>query len=272
MNKLVVLAKNSQTYFIKRLIEEVGESNVQLFNPWSDVILPEGEQYLVRTTGVYGNDLDLMMAQALPQDKVINPLAALKKFRSKSSQYTWFDQEDFPALHWLPLKGTDLITIEKFFRLYPEVVVKPTVGQGGWGIEVLTWNNFKSWWKKHQAKNDEDYLIQPFIKGARELRHFFIKDEFGLTLERSAQSGIAANFRKQGKATVAELPAEYSEVINRLIQKSGCLYGAIDLFIDDGRLLILELNSVPGIEQLESVSGVNIIQKLLTAKFFCQIS
>jgi glutathione synthase/RimK-type ligase-like ATP-grasp enzyme len=267
MNKLVVLTKNSETYFIKRLIEEVGQSRVQLFNPWADAILPEAESYLMRTTGVYGNDLDLLIAQSLPQERIMNPLPTLRRFRSKSVQYLWFEELDFPLLHWLPLKGTDLLTIEKFFRLYPEAVVKPLKGQGGWGVEVLKWSTFKSWWKKKQGK-DEDYLIQPFIKGARELRYFFIKDGLHLTLERKARSGITANFKTQGSASVTQLPVEFQATIDRLIEKSGAYYGAIDLFIDDGNLIILELNTVPGVEQLEQVSGLNIIRELLKCQFF----
>lgn len=269
MNKLVVLTKNPKTYFIERLIKEVGEAHVQLFNPWADLILPEAAHYVVRTTGVYGSDLDLLMAQALPAERVINPIPALKRFRSKSVQYTWFEEQDFPVLHWLPLKGTDLLTIEKFFRLYPEVVVKPLVGQGGWGIEVLTWKTFKSWWKKKLGK-DEAYLIQPFVKGAKELRYFFIGNDFSVTLERKSPTGIAANFRRQGSAEVSVLPQAFQETIQRVVEKSGAHYGAIDLLIDDNRLIILELNAVPGIEQLEQVTGLNIIGKLLSANFFCQ--
>jgi glutathione synthase/RimK-type ligase-like ATP-grasp enzyme len=266
MNKLVIIAKNSKTYFIDRLIKEVG--NVELFNPWTDMTLPVADHYVMRTTGVYRSDLDLMIAQALPQERIINSLVALKRFRSKSSQYTWFEELDFPVLHWLALKGTDLITIEKFFRLYPSVVVKPLVGQGGWGIEVLTWKTFKTWWKKRKGR-DEDYLIQPFIKGARELRYFFIKDTFSVTLERKFRSGVAANFKLQGTAFTTELPEEFKELVNRVVDSSRALYGAIDLLIDDGHLIILELNTVPGIEQLEQVTGLNIIQKLLSANFFC---
>lgn len=269
MNKLVIITKNPQTYFNERLIKEVGQDHVQLFNPWSDILLPEADHYVVRTTGVYGSDLDLMIAQALPQEKLINPLASLKRFRSKPAQYAWFEELDFPTLHWLPLKGMDLITIEKFFRLYPQVIVKPLIGQGGWGIESLTWATFKSWWKKKKGR-DEDYLIQPYIQGARELRYFFIQGGFSAILERSARSGIAANFRAQGMATQATLPPAFQETIDRIIEKSGALYGAIDLFIDDGRLIILELNTVPGIEQLEQITGINIINKLLSANFFCQ--
>lgn len=259
MNKICVIAKNKSTYFIKRLIEEVGQ--VPVFDPWSDFEFPEADKYIVRTTGIYRNDLDLMMMKSLPKEKVVNSHEVLTRFRTKSSQYAWFEDHNFPSLPWIPLKGTDLVTIEKFFRLYPEAVVKPIAGQGGWGIEVLTWDSFKTWKKKKGA--DEDYLLQPFIKDAIELRYFFLKGHAPVVLERSAKTGIAANFQRQGSATVTSLPKEFEGQIDELIQKSGAHYGAMDLLLKDGRLIILELNSVPGIEQLEKVSGQNIIKTFL---------
>lgn len=263
MNKLCVIAKNKETYFVKRLIEEVGRAQVLLFDPWSDFLLPEADLYLVRTTGVYRNDLDLMFIKTLLTDKVINPHDSLKRFRSKPTQFDWFEQNDISCLPWLPLKGTDMLTIEKFFRLYPKAVVKPLIGQGGWGIEALTWDEFKSWWKK--KKNvDEDYLIQPLIRNARELRYFYIRGQKPLVLERTAKSGIAANFQCEGSATVVQFPSEHESEITKLIEASGTHYGAIDLFIhDDGRFSILELNTVPGIQQLEKVTGANVVKLLL---------
>ena len=269
MNKLVVVAKNPQTYFVKRLIEEVGQ-DVSFFNPWADALIPEASCYIVRTTGVYGSDLDLFMIQSLDQGKVLNRLSTLRLFRSKPLQYLWFEENNFPILHWLPIKGMDPLNIEKFFRLYPKMVVKPLIGQGGWGIELLTFESFKSWWKKKKGR-DENYLLQPLIQGARELRYFFIKDECSLVLERTSKSGIAANFKRRGQAALTHLPSEFQSTIDLLIEKSGAHYGAIDLFIDDNRLIILELNTVPGLEQLEAISGQNIMRLLLNAKFFCHL-
>lgn len=262
MNKICIIAKNKSTYFIKRLIEEVGESEVALFDPWSDVLLPEAQTYIVRSTGIYGNDLDLLFAKTLPAEKVINPFPVLERFRTKDTQYFWFEDNDVPALPWIYVKGSDLITIEKFFRLYPELIVKPLRGQGGWGIEALTWNSFKTW-KKNKGK-DEDYLLQPFIKNAVEYRYFFLEGSSPVVLERKSKSGIAANFQRQGEATQTQLPAEFQATIDDLIHKSGALYGAIDLIVQHGRPYVLELNSVPGIEQLELVSGRNIMKDILT--------
>lgn len=261
MNKICVFAKNKNTYFANRLREEVGE-RVSFFDPWSDFELPEADTYIARTTGVYGNDLDLLMMKSLPAGKVINPYQVLTRFRSKPVQYNWFDQNDFPALPWISLKDADPITVEKFFRLYPEAVVKPFVGQGGWGIEAHTWSSYKSWWKKKKGC-DENYLLQPLIKGASEYRYIFIKGKDPVILKRKASSGVAANFQKEGTAETAELPAVFAEVLNSLVEKSEAIYGAIDLFDQSGSPLILELNTVPGLEQAEKVSGRNLMKDLL---------
>lgn len=269
MNKLVVVAKNSETYFIKRLMAEVGNA-ISLFNPWADLILPESQKYLVRTTGVYGSDLDLLILKSLAPDKIVNPFSSLQLFRSKLTQYHWFEDHQFPVPAWISLKGADLLTIEKFFRLYPYAVVKPSIGQGGWGVEGLNWERFKSWWKKKQGR-DEDYILQNFIPSATELRYFFIQGEAPIVLERKSKSAIAANFQKQGQAVLSKMPDEWQPLIDRLVTESGLNYGAIDLLLDHGTLQILEVNAVPGIEQLESVSGQNVMSRLISAKFFCQI-
>ncbi|MFP5385716.1 MAG: RimK family alpha-L-glutamate ligase [Bacteriovoracia bacterium] len=268
MNKKICLvAKNKETYFIKRLIEEVGQSEVTLFNPWSDLEIPAADVYVVRTTGVYGSDLDLMLLKSLPAERIINPLPVLNKFRSKTVQYQWMDEENFPVLPWLSLKGMDLLMVEKFFRLYPEMVVKPTIGQGGWGVEGLTWESFKTW--KNKKGKDEDYLLQPFVKNSRELRVFFCKGIGPLVLERRTKSGIAANFKKSGEARAVDLPSELTPLVSGLIEKSGAFYGAMDIILDENRPYVLEMNSVPGIEQLEQVSGKNVMLEFLKS-LLCQ--
>jgi glutathione synthase/RimK-type ligase-like ATP-grasp enzyme len=260
MNKIAVVAKNKETHFIKRLSEEVGEP-VPVFDPWSDLAFPEARRYVVRTTGVYGSELDLLMLGSLPPTAVVNPREVLGRFRAKDLQYRWFEESEVPCLPWLPVKGSDLLTVEKFFRLYPEAVVKPLRGQGGWGIEVLTWETFRPWRRRRGI--DEDYLLQPFVKNAAEYRYFFIDGEAPLVLERRSKSGIAANFRRAGEARVAALPAEFQSDVEALVERSGAVYGAIDLIVDGGRAMVLELNAVPGVEQLEAVTGQNVVGRLV---------
>ena len=70
---------------------------------------------------------------------------------------------------------------------------------------------------------------------------------------------------------MATLSNDVTQEIERLIEKSGAYYGAIDFILQDDQIYFLELNVVPGIEQLEKISGQNVLRPFLSAKFFCQI-
>lgn len=262
MYKISIIAKNKNTYFIERLTSLVRDELV-VFDPWSDFEIPKADHYICRTSGVYGSDLDLMILKSLSSNFLINSYDCLRIFRSKESQYCWFEDNNFPILPWISLPKVDLITVEKFFRLFPEVVVKPLIGQGGWGIEGLTWDTFKSW--KKRKGQDIHYLIQPFIRNTTEFRYFFIKGGTSVTLERVTKSGVAANFQKKGTAKLSSLPNGIESLLSRIINASGAHYGAIDLLVKDNQVYILELNTVPGIQQLEQISGDDIARAILNS-------
>lgn len=260
MNNICVFAKNKSTYFVRRIMEEAPD-RVALFNPWADVNLPVADTYLVRTTGVYHSDLDLLILSSLPADKIVNTLPVLKRFRGKCSQYQWMESCDIPVPPWVYLNGLDQVSIEKFFRLYPKGVVKPNFGQGGWGIEAMSWERYRSWARKRAQ--DQDYLLQQFISSAVEYRIFFIRGLCEIVLKRHSPQSLAANFRAGGAAQTASLPSPLRPVVDEVIHKSQAHYGAIDVLEHDGSSFVLEVNAVPGIEQLESISGQNVIKLIL---------
>lgn len=261
MNKICVVAKNFNTYFLKRLTEEVGMEDLIFFNPWSDQDLPSADIYLVRSTGVYGSDRDLdSLAKA--DGVVLNPMKSLRLFRDKNLQYQFFRQHQIPHLPWMDLKNVSLQEAQEFLKKHSVGLVKPHRGQGGWGIGTFDSVGFEQWWKDKEEKDDFDYLLQPYLDEAKELRLFFVEDEV-ICLGRKAQQGVAANFQQEGEAWVENFPVEFDELIKRVIQLSGAQYGAIDLMIKGSDIYFLELNTVPGIEQLEKVTGKNIISELL---------
>jgi glutathione synthase/RimK-type ligase-like ATP-grasp enzyme len=259
MNKYCVIARNFKTYFIKRLSEEVGEGLI-LFNPWEEETLPGAAIYLFRSSAVYGSNKDLEVLNQIPARAMIfNPAEALNKFRDKKLQYTWPLNGPFKSIPWVSLEGRELAFAEKFVQEHPEVVVKPLRGQQGWGVEKLDISSLKEWWAR---RSDDEYLLQQFISGV-ELRLFFIRDEFFL-LKRTGQ-GIAVNFAQGGEAELVPIPDRLREQALLFIQNSGAFYGALDLIFSQDEYHFLELNLSPGIEQLESLSGENIIHKLLQA-------
>lgn len=260
MKKLLVVAKNPETYFIKRLTQEVGQDKLIVFNPWKDKAPSDFDRVLFRSSGIYHSDKDLDFIRNCGRP-VLNPLTSLELFRSKSSQYEFFKRASHPHIPWQNL--TDFTGGEGWF------LVKPDLGQGGWGIQVFTSSQMLAFKQQKILSGDVAWLVQPYIE-ATEYRVFFMgSDRF--TLKRLPSEGkVASNFTQEGKAEVVTMPAHLVAPIEKVIQGSGAYYGAIDLLDPEQGPVLLEVNVVPGIEQLEQLTHLNIISRLVTANFFCQ--
>ncbi len=257
MNKLGVLSTNIKTAFMRRLMEEVGDATFVL-HP-HDEFPPECTHLLVRTSGYSRDDQDLNFIKRCPASvKIINPTVTLEIFRSKNSQYSFFETHRVPHLPWFDLSEGKLPE-----NLFPgNLLVKPRRGFGGWGVRKLSHQEFRLWWESQVAVGDIDYLVQPFAEEAIEYRIFFA-GEFRFKMERTNQSGITANLRTGGEAKKSSLPSEVMIEMESLIKLSGAWYGAIDLLINRHGFYVLELNVVPGIEQVEALSGRSIIREIL---------
>ncbi len=264
MNKLTVLAKNKETYFIKRLTEEVGKYTFDILDPWTGPdLIPGNKMLLVRTTGVYGDDKDLQFLKGLDNSyKLCNSLEALGMFRSKKSQYELFGRIGIPQVPWINLLDTDLSLIISFIQNFPvpRYLIKPHRGQGGWGIKAMSASKIAEW---YQNSSDHEYILQPCIDGAREYRAFFI-GENSWTLERLKATGrVAANFQLEGEARRVDSDSRFEKIIRRIRTANNVHYAALDILEIENEIFVLELNVVPGIQQLEKVTGENIIRKLL---------
>ena len=78
--------------------------------------------------------------------------------------------------------------------------------------------------------------------------------------------GIKTNFAQGGEATLVTMPPKtIEEEADKIIAHSPCEYGAIDLLWTGSEAYVLEVNSQPGIEQLEKITQVNIMKKILSA-------
>lgn len=259
MNKFCVLSKNSESYFIKRLSEEVGKDEFTVFNPFGESDLPKGTFYLVRTTGVYHSRRDLELLKKVSQKNIFNPLSTLEIFRSKISQFKWFEEKKISIPPYLNLMGAKTQEVKEFFERHREVVLKPHFGQGGWGVRLVNQEEVL----KVLDSEDSAYLLQPYIKG-EEIRYFFIKGRLPLIQRRIPTKGVAANFQSEGVSEIISLSSKIQEKIEDVIALSGALYGAIDCFKVGDEILFLELNTVPGVEQAEKVSKRNLVREILS--------
>lgn len=256
MNKVCVVAKNFETYFIKRLTEEVGGDRITHFNPWGVQIQTlNGKYILMRTSGVYGDDRDLEVLDDLRnKSKIINPIEAMSLYRSKSFQYSYFQRMGVPTLPWVKLRNADDRPFE-----FSHVIAKPSRGQGGWGIKIMEQKDFPLWRDSQITKEDTSYVVQPYLEADYEIRVFFIGDQLFAVKREAAEVG-PVNFRLGGSAEPFALTKNQFKLVQKWIKLSGADYGAWDILVKGKALYVLELNVTPGIEQIEEVLDLNIMK------------
>lgn len=269
MNKLLVLAKNRETYFINRLISEVGYSGLEFLNPWELSLEQLQNKHigpvLVRTSGVYGDNKDLeVLEKEFSHNIVLNSRSSLLICRRKSSQFSLFNQKSIPILPWLHLSQSNWSDIENFILDQKgDFLIKPDRGQGGRGIQKFSKFEFKNWL---ECSTDLDFILQPFVPDFFEYRIFFIRNSFRVTLRRfKVGNGLAANFTQEGSAEIVQTPKEINELLDLILEEIEIHYGAIDVIFFKGQFYVLEVNSVPGIEQIEKLSNQNIMRRILSS-------
>lgn len=107
----------------------------------------------------------------------------------------------------------------------------------------------------------EEILMQRFIgesKG-KDVRVFIVGGEVVATMERSAQNGeFRSNLHRGASSRKVKITAEEEEISLRAAQLMGLSVAGVDILRSNTGPLILEVNASPGLEGIESTTGVDI--------------
>lgn len=280
-NKTVIIASESpKLYTSKRLMTEALRLNYSCswLNPYQYFLNLEGfnlkterqHLYLHRTSGIRYDDFDLFVSEYHQQNGFIvsNPLKGLEIFRDKARQSLFFSRHNLPFIKTINYRG-DLN--EKNFNALSELspnhkfILKMIRGNQGIGVNLVNGlHSLKSFLETFKALKDQKFLIQPFIEHQKEWRVFIIKGEIMGIVERTlAQDDFRGNSKRSSGKSLKKLPIEIESEILRGAQLSGLDYCGVDILSNEESFFILEINPVPGFEQLEEKSGVNIAKELL---------
>jgi glutathione synthase/RimK-type ligase-like ATP-grasp enzyme len=281
-DKIIYLSPNTETYFARRFQEECHADGlgVQYINPFQSVISPldidPGRCFIMyRTSGVHMDDFDMEMTKVTyPKADCWNPLSAIHLTRTKMRQQRFFNKHGITNIPTLALRGRVdeemMKSIDEFAeRFNPDHrwIFKLNRGQQGIGLNLIEGRQaLFSWLETFWAIKDQDFLIQPYIEAEAEYRCFFIKKTNQTWWLKRTSDGLKSNFAQGGGAEIVSIPPKtVEEEVLKLITHSPCEYGAVDILWTGTEAYILELNSQPGIEQLEGITQVNIMKKLLEA-------
>lgn len=144
------------------------------------------------------------------------------------------------AVNTLGIKSTDTYFVQKtgvslthFVDKFP-LVIKTTNGHGGDNVYLTT--DSKELVQKIGLTNDQDYLIQTYIKNynATDIRVFVLGGKIVGAIKRLSQSGYKTNYSKGSESLNYTLNSKEIAVINKIIKLYNFDMVGIDFIIGYG--------------------------------------
>lgn len=139
-------------------------------------------------------------------------------------------------------------------------------GQRGVGVHFLaTEDELLKWCETLWRMGDQDFLIQPRVAPGPEYRITLLGQKVWAVLERSSAKALA-NFAQGGEARelpLAEWPVELKRLIEQITARPVAHVLSLDVLKSAHGPVISDINTVPGFEQLEAVTGRNFAGDLL---------
>jgi tetrahydromethanopterin:alpha-L-glutamate ligase len=199
---------------------------------------------------------------------VLNPPRAVEAAVDKYLTLSLLDQSGIavPAT-WAGESATD--ALEVFQALGGDVIVKPLFGSEGRGLlriseSELAWRTFHAL----ERLNAVLYLQRVVRHPGYDLRVFVLRGEALGAMRRHAQPGEwRTNVSLGGRAEPCRLEPEAERLALAAARAIGAEMAGIDLImdLDLGRLVVLEVNAVPGWRALARVTGIDVAAAILAA-------
>ena len=146
------------------------------------------------------------------------------------------------------------------------VVIKLLEGTQGIGVVLgETHNSAKSVIEAFRGVN-VNILVQEFIKeaGGSDIRCLVIGDKVIAAMKRQGAEGdFRSNLHRGGSATSVKITPEERAVATRAAKTLGLNVCGVDLLRSNHGPVIMEVNSSPGLEGIETATGLDIAGKII---------
>ena len=113
---------------------------------------------------------------------------------------------------------------------------------------------------------DANILVQEFIKeaGGADIRAFVVGGKVVASMKRQAPEGeFRSNIHRGGSASVVKLTPEERSTAVRAAKTLGLNVAGVDMIRANHGPVVLEVNSSPGLEGIETASGVDVAGKII---------
>jgi RimK family alpha-L-glutamate ligase len=188
---------------------------------------------------------------------VMNPATAIERTVDKFYTSALLEAAGLPTPRTVVAERMD--DAMTAFRALRDVIVKPLFGSGGSGMvrvsdEEIAHRVFRAL----DLERAVYYLQEVVPHEGRDVRAFVVGDRVVAAAWRCAE-GWRTNVAQGARVERASLPPEWHDLSVRAARAVAAEYAGVDLLpLPDGRVFVLEVNSIPGWQGLQSVTDVDV--------------
>ncbi len=278
--KVGIVASDRREWHVQRLTEELEERGAEAYMlPATRFLSRVGVEPKLSVRGYPIDDYDAVIVRKVPGGTaegvfyrmdvlhrlenmrvyVINPADAIEVAVDKFYTSAILEEAGICTPRTVVTERFDEAT-RAFEELGGDVVVKPLFGSLGMGMTRLSDPDTAYRVFRALEMTQGVYYLQEFIPHANEdIRAFVIGGEVVASMLRRGEHW-KTNISAGGSAEPYEIEEELAELSVRAAETIGLEYSGVDLLRseEDGRVYVIELNSTPGWQGLQTVTEANI--------------
>ena len=291
MSKLIILSGRPDLYSTKRLLEESNKAGFE-----SEVVNYRNIALGISTTTT---------SKVLIDGRFLNPCVIVPRIGSRSSRYGAAVVRQFIGIGVkstlspggilrardklgtmqalsasnvpIPLSSAARTpsSISEIINLVNGVpiVVKLVEGTHGDGVVLAETKKAAESLLSAFHQLDADFIVQSFIKEANneDIRAVVVNGEVVAAMKRTASPDeFRANLHKGGSAEPIKLNDTEEKVVIAAARSLGVDVAGVDFLRTETGPLVLEVNISPGLQGIETVTSINVAEKIISyAKYLC---
>jgi ribosomal protein S6--L-glutamate ligase len=291
MSKLIILSGRPDLYSTKRLLEESNKAGFE-----SEIVNYRNIALGISTTTT---------SKVIIDGRFLNPCVIVPRIGSRSSRYGAAVVRQFIGIGVkstlspggilrardklgtmqalsasnvpIPLSSAARTpsSISEIINLVDGVpiVVKLVEGTHGDGVVLAETKKAAESLLSAFHQLDADFIVQSFIKEANneDIRAVVVNGEVVAAMKRTASPDeFRANLHKGGSAEPIKLNDTEEKVVIAAARSLGVDVAGVDFLRTEAGPLVLEVNISPGLQGIETVTGINVAEKIISyAKYLC---
>jgi ribosomal protein S6--L-glutamate ligase len=282
---IVILSRNKDLYSTRRLVEEAENRNhqVEVIDPLSCDLIIEKEKPTIFYNSKYLDYVDAIIPRIGASVTyygcaVVRQFEMMNVFSTVSSDAIIRSRDKLRSFQHLSRAGIDMpktvftnysYDIEKVIAHVggTPVVIKLLEGTQGIGVVLAETKNAAESVLEAFNGLEARALVQEYIEEAKgaDLRALIVDNQAVGAMKRQGKEGeFRSNLHRGGTFSYHKLTEDEKKLALKASQKLKLPICGVDILQSSRGPLIMEVNSTPGLEGIESASKKNIAQAIIT--------